>query len=181
MVNSATRLPHRPHLRRPLLPIALAALLAACAATPGEDAMPARSDSYADLVTLFEDWRAFEQPPLRDGAPDYTAERMAQAHAELATYRARLEAIDPAGWPVEQQVDWHLVRAEMNGLRLQHAGCSSPGLGTRPSTRRSGPTRATCPAHEGPTHHALHRALDLRLPARQGERGEERLVARPVV
>ena len=30
------------------------------------------SKSYADLLVLFEDWRQFEQPPLLEGAPDYT-------------------------------------------------------------------------------------------------------------
>src|SRR5688500_10715930 len=29
--------------------------------------------TYQDLLALFEDWRAFEVPPKRDGAPDYTA------------------------------------------------------------------------------------------------------------
>lgn len=27
---------------------------------------------YASLQILFKDWRAFEVPPLRDDAPDYT-------------------------------------------------------------------------------------------------------------
>ena len=31
--------------------------------------------SYQDLLALFAEWRAFERPPLRDGAPDYTAKR----------------------------------------------------------------------------------------------------------
>jgi len=33
----------------------------------------AKTESYEDLLTLFSDWRAFEHPPLLDGAPDYTA------------------------------------------------------------------------------------------------------------
>ncbi|HWW88566.1 MAG TPA: DUF885 family protein, partial [Vicinamibacterales bacterium] len=32
----------------------------------------------------------------------------------------RLSVIDPSSWPVNQQVDWHLVRAEMNGLDFDH-------------------------------------------------------------
>ena len=59
---------------------------------------------------------AFERPAIRDGAPDYTAAAMARKHEELATYRARLAAIDPNDWPISGQVDHHLVRAEMNGL-----------------------------------------------------------------
>jgi len=80
----------------------------------------ARSDRYGDLVSLFADWRAFQKPKLVDGVPDYTAPAMAAQHRELARYRQRLAAIDPGGWPVNQQVDWHLVRAEMNGLDFDH-------------------------------------------------------------
>ena len=28
------------------------------------------SNNYDDLLTLFGDWREFERPPQRDGAPD---------------------------------------------------------------------------------------------------------------
>ncbi len=73
-------------------------------------------NSYEDLLVLFEDWREFENPPLLDGAPDYTAETTARRHRELKTYQARLKSFDIENWPVGQQVDWHLVRAEMNGM-----------------------------------------------------------------
>ena len=94
-----------------LLPVAALAL--APAAT-------ARSSRYDDLVALFRDWRAFQRPKLVDGVPDYTAAAMAAQHRELASWKARLLAIDPAGWPIPQQVDWHVVRAEMNGLDFDH-------------------------------------------------------------
>ena len=77
-------------------------------------------DSYDDLVQLFQEWRELETPPLLDGAPDYTAERFEETYAELPAYRARLNAIDVTGWPVEQQVDWHVVNAEMNGFDFNH-------------------------------------------------------------
>ena len=51
-----------------------AALLAACAVGPSTT-----STDYEDLLQLFADWLAFEQPPLQDGAPDYTAARMERA------------------------------------------------------------------------------------------------------
>ena len=31
--------------------------------------LPVLASSYDDLVSLFHDWRAFEQPPLLNGAP----------------------------------------------------------------------------------------------------------------
>jgi len=81
---------------------------------------PAGGGRYDDLVSLFADWRAFQKPKLVGGVPDYTAPAMAAQQVELATYQRRLAAIDPRSWPVPQQVDWHLVRAEMNGLDFDH-------------------------------------------------------------
>jgi hypothetical protein len=79
-------------------------------------ATTARSTRYEELVSLFEAWRTFQKPRLVDGLPDYTANAMSAQQRELPAYRQRLAAIDPSGWPVSQQVDWQLVRAEMNGL-----------------------------------------------------------------
>jgi hypothetical protein len=75
---------------------------------------------YEDLAALFSEWRAFQKPRVVDGVPDYTANAMAKQHRELAAYQERLKAIDPSGWPIPQQVDYHLVRAEMNGLDFDH-------------------------------------------------------------
>lgn len=74
------------------------------------------SNNYEDLLTLFKDWRAFAAP----AAPDYSADAMTAQFGELARYQRRLEAIDSSGWPVAQQVDHVLVRAEMNGLDFDH-------------------------------------------------------------
>ena len=110
--------------------------------------------SYADLLTLFEQWREFESPPLLDGAPDYRAETMARMHDELASYQQRLAAIDPSDWPLAQQVDYHLVRAEMNGLdfniRVLRPWARDPAYYASVWLYQS-----DTPAHEGPTHHAL--------------------------
>ena len=113
--------------------------------------------SYDALVTLFAQWRAFEKPPLRDGAPDYGATAMAAQHEGLRSLQARLRAIDPSGWPIPQQVEYHLVRAEMNGLDFNHRVL-------RPWARDPAfylsvwSEQSDTPAHEGPTHHA---AIDL--------------------
>ncbi len=117
----------------------------------GQDASP---KGHADLVTLFHEWRDFEHPAPRNGAPDYTAETMAKQHAGLKALQARLAAIDPSSWPVEQQVDHHLVRAEMNGLdfniRVLQPWARDPAFYASVWTYQS-----DTPAHEGPTHHAL--------------------------
>lgn len=126
-----------------------ALLLAGCASSPAP-----RSGDYDDLVQLFHDWRAFEAPPLRDGAPDYTAERMTAAHAEWHGLRDRLLAIDPSAWPDAQQIDWHIVRAELNGFdfdcRVLRPWQRDPAFYQQIWTYQS-----DTPAHEGPTNHAL--------------------------
>lgn len=136
--------------------IVLLPLVAACAAkaAPTEPMRsPAQSNSYNDLVTLFEEWRAFETPPLRDGVPDYTEARMTRAYAELPSYRARLEAIDSSGWPVPQQIDWHLLRAEMNGFDFNHR-VLRPWARDPAFYKSVWTSQSDTPAHEGPMHHA---------------------------
>lgn len=71
---------------------------------------------YDDLVTLFKEWRAFQPAPIVDGVPDYGTAAMSAQHSRLTAYQERLKAIDPSQWPIPQQVDYHIVRAEMNGL-----------------------------------------------------------------
>jgi uncharacterized protein (DUF885 family) len=45
---------------------------------------------------------------------------MAEQRRELLKFQSRLTAFDISGWPVSQQVDYHIVRAEMNGLDFEH-------------------------------------------------------------
>jgi hypothetical protein len=128
--------------------------------------------SYEDLLALFEEWREFEEPPLRNGAPDYTAARMSAAHRELAGLQKRLAGIDPTGWPIAEQVDWHLVRAEMNGLdfniRVLQPWARDPAFYETVWTYQS-----DTPAHEGPTHHRLVELWTYSFPLDAA--GEERL------
>jgi hypothetical protein len=99
---------------------ALVVVVLAPACSSREPASGQRSTRYGDLVALFQDWRAFQKPKVVAGVPDYTASAMTRQFRELAAYRGRLSAIDPSGWPVPQQVDYHIVRAEMNGLEFDH-------------------------------------------------------------
>jgi len=109
---------------------------------------------YEELLALFADWRAFEQPPMRAGAPDYTAESFARRHQELATYQQRLAAIRPGQWPIDQQVDYEVLRAEMNGMdfdiRILQPWARDPAYYHTVWIAQS-----DTPAHEGPTHHQL--------------------------
>jgi len=120
----------------------------------GSSTAMAGTGTYGDLLALYEQWRAFEHPPLRDGAPDYTAATVAQRHAELKRYQARLAALDPAAWPVEQKIDYELVRAQMNGLdfdiRVLRPWERDPAFYHSVWTEQS-----DTPEHEGPVHHDL--------------------------
>jgi hypothetical protein len=49
-----------------------------------------RGDGHAQLVALYKTWRAFETPPMKNGAPDYTQ----------ATFTARM----PAFQKIHQQL-----------------------------------------------------------------------------
>ena len=110
---------------------------------------------------------------MLDGAPDYTAPRMSAAHAGLKDYQARLHAIDSSEWSIEQQVDWHLVRAEMNGFdfncRVLKPWVRDPAFYQSVWTYQS-----DVPAHEGPTHHALLELWTYDFPLSESE--EVRLV-----
>jgi hypothetical protein len=116
-------------------------------------AADAPSNSYQDLVQLFGDWRQFERPPLKDGAPDYTAARFRVAYSEARQYRVRLDAIDISDWPTEQQVDWHVVRAEMNGFDFNYR-VLMPWVRDPAFYQTVWMERSDVPAHEGPTNHA---------------------------
>lgn len=141
--------PHRLSVRRALT-LGLAVTLLLSPALHSQE----RPAGYDALLALFEQWRAFEKPPMRDGAPDYGSAAMAAQHEGLRALQARLKAIDPGGWPVAQQVDYHLVRAEMNGLDFNHRvlrpWARDPAFYLSVWTDQS-----DTPAHEGPTHHAV--------------------------
>lgn len=137
--------------------IAIGVLLLAMTAltiTGGVRASTATDHSYEALTTLFEEWRKFETPPLRDGAPDYTSQRFDAAYPNFKKLQRRLEAIDPGSWPVDQQVDWHVVRAEMNGYEFNYH-VLKPWVRDPAFYQTIWSHRSDVPAHEGPTHHAV--------------------------
>ena len=126
-------------------------LLLTLAALAAPIPLPAQ-DTWDDLVTLFREWRAFERPDFRNGVPDYTAPAMARRQAALRGWKERLWALDTSGWPVEAQVDWHLVRAEMNGLdfdlKIRRPWARDPAFYVMMY-----PAESDVPAHEGAVIH----------------------------
>lgn len=98
--------------------LAALAVLTACTSSPPPS--PPSGTTHDDLVALFNEWRAFQQPKRVDGVPDYTASAMTTQQRELPVLQARLAAMDTTGWTIPHQVDYHIVRAEMNGLDFDH-------------------------------------------------------------
>ncbi|OUT95423.1 MAG: hypothetical protein CBB92_11890 [Flammeovirgaceae bacterium TMED32] len=113
--------------------------------------------NYKDLTALFEVWRSFENPPLFEGAPDYRAETFKKRNAQFISLQNKLISIDTLGWPIEHQVDWHVIWAEMNGYdfnqRVLKPWARDPAFYVTLWLDRS-----DVPGHEGPTHHKI---LDL--------------------
>lgn len=116
----------------------------------------AQSPRYPQLVSLFTEWRRFEEPPRISGVPDYAPATNTVRLAGLKRMQAKLLAIDTAGWPVSEQVDWHIVRAEMNGLQY-HLTVLQP-FARDPAYYASLRTEESdTPAEEGPTIHGAIR------------------------
>ena len=109
----------------------------------------ATPSGYRELVDLFEAWRSFERPVMHGAVPDYSATAMAAKAKALPQWRKRLDAIDTRGWPIEQQNDYKLVKAEMNGfdfnLRVLRPWARDPAFYVSVWASRS-----DCPSREGP-------------------------------
>ena len=112
---------------------------------------------HQDLISFFKEWRTFEAPPFLDGAPDYTKSRFNKDYKTFKSLQRRLNKMDITGWSDSQQIDWHVVSAEMNGYdfnyRVLRPWQRDPAFYQTVWTYKS-----DVPAHEGPTNHAV---LDL--------------------
>ena len=114
---------------------------------------PAPPAGYQELVQLFSDWREFEDPPLLNGAPDYTPKRFAKDHQIFQELEKRLNKIKIGDWPTSCQVDWHIVRAEMNGYDFNYR-VLKPWVRDPAYYQTVWMDQSDVPAHEGPTNHA---------------------------
>jgi hypothetical protein len=145
-----------------------AALLSVMLEVSAAGATLQTNPDYPDLLTLFADWRDFESPPLLAGAPDYTREQFAARQDDFRQLQSRLQSFSIDDWPVPQQVDWHIVRAEMNGydfnVRVLQPWVRDPAFYNTIWLERS-----DVPAHEGPTHHAVVELWTYEFPLSESE------------
>jgi hypothetical protein len=124
---------------------------------------PAAAPHYADLATLFEQWRDFEHPVFKGHVADYSEAAMAAKAAALPQWRARLLAIDTRDWPIEASNDYKLVNAEMNGfdfnLRVLRPWARDPAFYVS-----VWPARSDVPLREGPVAYPAIELFNYRFP-----------------
>jgi len=123
---------------------------------------------YNALVDLFKDWREFEEPPRLNGAPDYTANRFDRDQKSFKELEERLNRIKIDDWPVPYQVDWHIVRAEMNGYDFNYR-ILQPWVRDPAYYQTIWDYQSDVPAHEGPTNHATLELWTYQFPLSTGE------------
>lgn len=114
-----------PMKRRSVLVLPFAGVVAtACGVAGG-------AGDYSALVALHDELVEFGRPAMENGLPDVRPETIERQRAGLDGFAGRLDAIDPAGWPVAQQVDYLLVRARLNrldyDLRVRRPWARDPG------------------------------------------------------
>ncbi|WP_164156573.1 DUF885 family protein, partial [Sandarakinorhabdus rubra] len=116
-----------------------------------------------DLHALFAEWRRWHDARPASGVPDYTPAAIAARAAGLKQFEARLAAIDTAGWAVDDQADWQLVRAEMNGLKFD-LEVAQPWARDPAWYLSVWGAQSDTPAHEGPVHAAPVEVWQYRFP-----------------
>ena len=141
--------------------MAVASLI--CGTMSGSAASRGEPDGYPALVKLFQQWREFERPVMKNNVPDYSATAMAAKAAVLPQWRKRLDEIDPKSWPTPEQNDYKLVKAEMNGLdfnlRVLRPWARDPAFYANVFSSRS-----DVPSREGPVPYPEIKLYDYRFP-----------------
>lgn len=112
------------------------------------------SGTNTTLIKVFADWRAFEKPPLWEGAPDYRIQTWEAREPEFGQLRKALADIDTVGWPIAQKVDYTLIWAEMNGYTFNR-NVLKPWERDPAFYKSVWTEKSDVPAHEGPTHHGI--------------------------
>ena len=116
--------------------------------------LTSQNDNRKTLEILFNDWREFENPPLLNGAPNYTAKSFDNRMPEFRQLKDRLNEIDKSTLDTQSKVDWTLIWAEMNGFEFNYR-VLKPWERDPAFYKSVWMNRSDVPAHEGPTHHSV--------------------------
>jgi uncharacterized protein (DUF885 family) len=92
-------------------------------------ASDAADTGLTELLTAVHDLR---QPQVINGIPDYTAAAIDAQKDALEHLREQFDLLDPTDWPVHDQVDYLIVRSELDmleyGLYVYRATSRSPNF-----------------------------------------------------
>lgn len=132
------------------------------------------SEGKAELVDLFKEWRTFEHPPTYQGVSDYRQKTFDQRKAAFQALQKKLKAMPVESWAVEDQVDWHVIRAEMNGYDFNYR-VLKPWQRDPAFYKSVWTDQSDVPAHEGPTPHDVTELWTYEFPLNAAE--EKRLTA----
>ena len=84
------------------------------------------------LVEIFQSAQDLRQPEIVEGIPDFSAAAVERQKAGLAELRSRFDGLDPTSWEMSDQVDYLLVRSELDmleyGLHVYRATSRSPAF-----------------------------------------------------
>ena len=85
-----------------------------------------------DLARFFAAAQDLRQPAIVNGIPDFSPAAIDGQKADLKNLRARFDALDPADWPMQEKVDYLIVRSELDmldyGLHVYRATSRNPAF-----------------------------------------------------
>ena len=137
--------------------------------TQNSIAQEQEGDTKQELVSLFRAWRSFEIPPFHNGVPDYSEEVFDLRWDIFLELKAKLDGMQKDKWTVSQQVDWHLLWAEMNGYVFNYK-VLKPWQRDPAYYKSIWTYKSDVPAHEGPTNHAVTELWQYTFPLDQKSR-----------
>lgn len=112
-----------------------------------------KTNQYSSLIQLSKELRMLERTHLPNGVPDYRQQTIQKTQQTLAQFKQRLSKLDTSGWSIEQQVDFILLRTEINALdyncRILKPWVRDPAFYALLFDEQS-----DTPDHEGPTSFA---------------------------
>ena len=122
-----------------------------------------------DLHDLFKEWRAFEVPPMKNGVPDYKKTTFNERFPQFLKLKSKLCDIDKSLLSLEEEVDWTIIWAEMNGYLFNYE-VLKPWERDPAFYKTIWTSRSDVPAHEGPSHHKLTELWQYKFPLNSKEK-----------
>ncbi len=86
----------------------------------GGKELHSQEKDYTELLSLYKEFKQVQQPVMNQRVPDYTPDAMAEQYSRLENLQRKLTEMNCDEWAMPQKIDYHLVRAEMNGLEYNH-------------------------------------------------------------